>query len=49
VNAQDPTDVPRTDPAAPVILDGLTSQHADADPVETGEWLDAFDAVVGHG
>jgi len=49
VSAQDPTDVPRTDPAAPVILDGLASQHADADPVETGEWLDAFDAVVDHG
>ena len=42
-------DVPRADPAATVILDGLASQHADADPVETGEWLDAFDAVVGHG
>jgi phosphoribosylformylglycinamidine cyclo-ligase len=48
-NAQDPTDVPRADPAAPVILDGLASQHADADPVETGEWLDAFDAVVDQG
>ena len=49
MSAQDPTDVPRTDPTAPVILDGLASQHADADPVETGEWLDAFDAVVSHG
>ncbi|RQR53140.1 alpha-ketoglutarate dehydrogenase [Burkholderia sp. Bp9125] len=24
------------------------SQHADADPEETGEWLDALDAVVAH-
>jgi pyruvate dehydrogenase E1 component len=49
VSAQDPIDAPRSDPSAPVILDGLASQHADADPVETGEWLDAFDAVVSHG
>jgi pyruvate dehydrogenase E1 component len=43
------SDVPRTDPSAPVILDGLVSQHADADPIETSEWLDAFDAVVEGG
>jgi len=46
---QDPPAVPRSDPSAPVILDGLASQHADADPVETGEWLDAFDAVAAQG
>ena len=43
------SDVPRTEPTAPVILDGLASQHADADPLETSEWLDAFDAVVEGG
>ncbi len=46
---QDLPAVPRSDPAAPVILDGLASQHADDDPVETGEWMDAFDAVVAQG
>ncbi len=49
MSASSLNDVPRADPSAPVILDGLVSQHADADPVETGEWLDGFDAVVARG
>jgi pyruvate dehydrogenase E1 component len=33
-----------------VLFDGVSHQLPDADPVETSEWLDAFDDVVdGHG
>ena len=31
-----------------VITDGLPSQLIDTDPDETQEWLESFDAVVGH-
>jgi len=30
-----------------VIFDGFSHQVPDVDPVETDEWLDSFDAVVG--
>ncbi len=30
----------------PIIVDGLPAQYADIDPVETGEWLESFDAVL---
>ncbi|MGH9158086.1 MAG: pyruvate dehydrogenase (acetyl-transferring), homodimeric type [Acidimicrobiales bacterium] len=35
--------------ADPVIFDGFAHQLPDIDPVETGEWLDSFDAVVEAG
>jgi len=35
-------------PQRPVVLDGLPSQLPDADPDETAEWLDSFDAVLDH-
>ena len=42
----DPAAAPQADPAAPVILDGLATTQPDADPVETSEWVEAFDGVV---
>jgi hypothetical protein len=33
---------------APIITDGLPSQYPDIDEVETSEWLESFDAVVGE-
>jgi pyruvate dehydrogenase E1 component len=30
----------------PIITDGLPTQYPDIDEVETGEWLESFDAVV---
>ena len=32
---------------SPIITDGLPAQYPDIDEVETREWLDSFDAVVG--
>ena len=31
-----------------IITDGLPAQYPDIDEVETAEWLESFDAVVGH-
>ncbi len=32
----------------PLLAGGLPTQYVDADPAETAEWLDSFDALVAH-